>query len=328
MIKYTVNWEEFQEFYLTTRPEARSRQSYVSFTAAIFIAMATVVFGLWLTQLAPPENRTKVALIFISLSAGVVALAFWDKTWTGRKKKQPTEEMRSVFESEYSGPQSFSFDHERWILETQTGRQETLWTGLMMAWELQNTIALWAKNNFVLLPKRVLSGEETDSLRRLAFASGGKVTQFHVSIADFVLTEAPSFWRRNPLTPVFYVAVLTFGFFVFKTAAEKGSHFVWSTVLSAVIVFVMHPFYLVVQYMTKATRVSWEGEFCDRGAQVKTPKGKYFTAWTQFKKFRETRRCFLLHFAADEYFLIAKRCLSTHEQASLRQLLKAKLPEE
>jgi len=52
---------------------------------------------------------------------------------------------------------------------------------------------------------------------------------------------------------------------------------------------------------------------------------EHFSAWQLFRKFRETRRCFLLYVNSTVYLIYPKRCLTPNQQEALRQLLRARV---
>ena len=332
MTKYAITWEEFLEFYLELHPDALPSPSTASFVAAVLIAIAAGVGAAILTYQAPPENKTKAAFTFILLPLGVCALAFWERIRIAIKRKRAEQELRSAYEREYAGSESFTFDHARWTLTTEAGKLEISWAGLLSAAELQTTFALWGKNHFTLVPKRALTGEEIGSLRPLALASGGKLTSFHIGLRDYMLTEIPSFWSRNSLTPVFCVAVVTIVFVIGKILVENGSVLMRVSLLGATFlgILTMQSLYYLIKYMIdrKSNAAFWEGEFSDRGVRAKTHKSDIFLAWTCFKKFKETRRCFLLYCDSDKYYILGKSCLSADQRAALRQLFQAKLTSE
>jgi YcxB-like protein len=70
-------------------------------------------------------------------------------------------------------------------------------------------------------------------------------------------------------------------------------------------------------------RNAWQSGFSDRGVRTSSAEIELFSAWTTFRKFKETNRAFLLHIGPTNYHIYPKRCLSSDRQTSLRNLLKA-----
>jgi hypothetical protein len=107
--------------------------------------------------------------------------------------------LRAVYGQYYLGERTFTFDQEKWTIETKAGRQELLWSGLLGGAEWKNVITLAARDLLTAaIPKWSLDTEELDSLRRLALRPIETGWQSDVNMSDFILTEVPSLWRRHP----------------------------------------------------------------------------------------------------------------------------------
>jgi hypothetical protein len=325
MVSYTLSWEEYMEMYNFSLPQQVSASFLTTVWAAIFSAAAALLV---------PDSIASVSLRLglFCISLALFLVAVWNyEVATPRRREQIEHGLRSFYESYFSGERVFTFDGERWTLRTQSGHQEGIWAGLRSATESRSTFALCAENQLVLVPKRALTGEEVDLMRRLALSTGNDMNSFQVGLFDYVLTEIPSFWWRNHLSPAQWLGATVFLLVASKAIAGDGLGFIWLSMGMALCVgaaiFCVQLFYVIFKYFTNRGMgvVSWAGEFSDRGARAKTSYGDVFFAWTEFDRFRETRRCFLLYYASQKYYLLAKKCLSKNQQSALRQLLTEKL---
>lgn len=259
---------------------------------------------------------------------------FLDIYKTSARRGKTEQELRSFYDSYFAGERTFAFDQQGWTLETGAGIEKTSWAGLQGAQEAQHTFALWAENQIVLVPKRALTEPEIDLLRQLALAAGAIKASFHVGFLDYTLTEIPSFWRRNSPRSAFYLAALMILFAIVHAFVGQGPALLGGIVVGAMLlgalILIVQSLYFSVKYVfdRKSFAVSWEGDFSDRGATAKTSTANTFLAWTYFKKFKETRRCYLLYSDAGRYYFIVKKCLSADQQTALCRLFKAKLAEE
>lgn len=137
---------------------------------------------------------------FCWLSFVLFLAAFWDlRVRTARRRSRSVQELRAVYEQYYSGEREFGFDQEKWTLQTQSGKQEVLWTGLSNGREWSSIVTLAAVGQVTTaIPKRVLSSEALNALRRIAIGPIDNAWRSRMSLLDYVLTEVPSLWRRHP----------------------------------------------------------------------------------------------------------------------------------
>jgi hypothetical protein len=212
VISYKICWEEFLEFSQESLP----CPSVASFVACFFIAIAVGVFGVVLTYAVDPGSKM-MASSFCWLSLALFVAAFWDlRVRTSRRRTLGIRDLRAVYDQYYSGERTFTFDQEKWTLQTQAGKQELLWSGLLSGAEWKSVITLAARDLLTAaVPKRVLLPEELDSLRRLAIRPIEKHWQSNVSMSDYLLTEVPSLWRRHPflmseahIAGLFFIAMI------------------------------------------------------------------------------------------------------------------------
>ena len=341
-VTYTVSWEEFWEVHKSSAPKA----NFASFVGMIFIGLATCVFGVILTSLVGPEDRS-VSATFIWLSLAVFLAAFWDlKLRPKRHKQQFVANLHDSYSRSYSGEQTFSFDPEKWTHQAQDGKYECAWEKLRYVVEYTNVFGLWTRTYLVMIPKRALGADlspaDTDpdrvpslgDLRRYAFGPADNAIRCQLGFSDYVLTEVPSLWRRRTFSMIaaHLVGLLFFVLLVdgLRQSPADSSFRSWAVAFLIFFLTITAQFgYFAMQYIVvSALRISWESEFTDRGECVRSPRTNYFGAWETFRKFRETRRCFLLYLDSTRYHLYPKRCFSSDQQAVLRKLLEAKLPNE
>jgi hypothetical protein len=326
---YKLSWEEFLEFNQNSLPS----QSIASFVAMIFMAVAVGIFGVVLTYAVDPGSRL-TASIFCWLSLVLFLAAFWDlRGRTARRKKRATGELRRAYEQFYSGERSFVCDEQKWTVETQGGRQESSWSSLLSAAEWPNVITLSARDQLsAAIPKRALTSEELQTLRRLAITPALRTWNSSVNLADFLLTELPSLWRRHPfLMTEAHAGGLWFFVMIANDMYHSvglGTYVGW--ILAAMFLFLTLTaqfWYFLIKYLTshKELRRMWQVGFSEKGVHIKTAKLDLFSSWANFRKAREATRCFLLYVNSSMYYTLPKHCLSADQRAAMRELLKTKL---
>jgi hypothetical protein len=329
---YKLSWDEFLEFNQQSLPNP----SVASFVACFFIATAVGIFGVVLTYAVDPGSKV-VASSFCWLSVALFIGAFWDlRGRTQKRRSQSLRELRAIYDQYYSGERTFTFDQEKWTLETQVGKQELLWSGLLHGAEWKSVITLAAKDLLTAsVPKRVLKADELDFLRRLAIKPIEKGWKSNTSVSDYLLTEVPSLWRRHPfLMAEAHIAGLFFFAMIANTMSHTegpGTWVGWS--LAALFLFLTLTaqfWYFLIKYHTshKELRNTWEVGFSQDGIHIKTSEVHFFSAWNSFKKAREAMRCFLVYIGPSLYYTFPKRCVPAEQQATVRELLRTRLPSE
>jgi hypothetical protein len=326
---YKLSWEEFLESHQESLPVP----SIASFVATISIAVAVGLFGIVLTYAVDPGSKM-MGSSFCWLSLVLFLAAFWDlRVRAARRRTRGIRELRAVYAQYYSGDRIFAFDREKWTLETQAGKQEGLWTGLLNAVERKSVITLSARDQLTaVVPKRILSTDELKSLRGIAIRPVETTWHSRVSLLDYLLTEVPSLWRRHP----FLMADAHIcGLFFFGTIANDMYHMAgletnvgW--LLAGLFLFLTITtqfWYFLIKYQTSHNelRMSWQVGLSERGVHIKTSRIDFFSAWTNFRKARETMRCFLLYHNSPGYYTFPKSCLPAEQQTAVRKLLHAKL---
>jgi hypothetical protein len=343
IVNYVLSWEEFLE----THQESLPKPHIISFVCTFFVAIAVGVFGGLLTYFIQPQDRL-VASMFCWLSLVLFLAAFWDlKVRTRLRRKRVLRELHSVYDRFHSSEQTFAFDQEKWTHGTKAGKHEALWSGLLQGVERQNVITLSMKDYHVMVPKRAFGENSTsttaghddaqtlETLRHIVLGQNGNAWPLRLSFIDYALTEVPSLWRQHPfLMAEAHAAGLWFFLMIaYYMYYSTGPGVIWGWMLAGLFLFLTIStqfWYFLIKYRTESARlrVSWESEFSGQGVRSKSSVLELFSAWALFRKFRETRRCFLLYGNSATYHIYPKRCLTSDQQEVLRQLLRAKVSTE
>jgi hypothetical protein len=329
---YNLTWEEFLEFQEGALP----RPSIASFIATIFIAIAVGVFGVVLTY-AVDRGSKLMASSFCWLSLVLFLGAFWDlRIRTARRRSRGVEELRAIYQQYYSGEREFGFDQEKWTLQTQSGKQEVLWKALSNAVEWSSIVTLSAVGQVTTaIPKRMLSSDELNALRRLAIGSIKNAWRSRMSLLDYLLTEVPSLWHRHPfLMAEAHVAGLFFFVMIANDMYQTTgpcTYVGWTLAgLFLFLTITTQFWYFLIKYLTSHNELvdDWAVDFTANGVRVKTSKVDVFRAWSTFKQVREAAPCYLLYVDSSRYNIFPKRCVPTERRASVRDLLYAKLAKQ
>lgn len=329
MSTFELSWEEFLEF----NQDSLAKPSIASFIATVFIAIAVGVFGVVLTYAVEPGSKA-AASSFCWLSLLLLIAAIWDLRFrTAKRRSRGVEELRAAYQQYYLGGRDFAFDQQKWVLQTQSGKQEVLWTGLQTAVERPSVITLSAKDHLVVvLPKRILSAADLDTLRRMAIRPTEKTWSSSVTLLDFLFTEIPSLWKRHPflmaeahLAGLFFFVMIANDMF---HATGPGTYAGWIVAgLFLFLTLTTQLWYFLIKYLTshRDLRPAWEVGFSQKGVHIRTSKVEFFSAWDNFRKAHESMRCFLLYIDSSQYYILPKSCMSAEQKDMARELLRAKL---
>ena len=310
-------------------PEADWASSIVAALISIAILILAVVFD-WTTRTQP--SMPAVAIVFVGVI--LMGIAIWEPTLGILIRKwRFTKQMRSAYKQHFgSKEQQFAFDGEKWSDQVNAGPWE-LWSAVRFAAEYKNVIMLQSEKAFALVPKRVLVPSDLAKLRSLAFGEFSVPLKLRVGLREYFLTEIPSLWRRHKSMMV----MAHIGGLLVSTSLART---LWTNhdpkdvlrigVLAGSLLFITVTtqfWYVFVRYVLYWYRVhvSWEIEFSDRGAHVKTATTEHFSSWSAFTNFRETSPAFLLYFELDRYYILPKTFLSAEQRNHLRQTLQGKL---
>jgi hypothetical protein len=324
-VRYTISCEEFLECCEDYLP----KPSVTSFVATLFIAAAVGVFGVVLTYAVDPGSKL-MASTFCWLSLAVFLGAFWDlKMRTQRRRERLMKEYRAIYERLLRDEFVFDFNHQNFTSESEKGKVEVPWKGLLRAQERQNVITLGTST---IIPKRTLQSAELDSLRRMALPSAGNVWLFRVGLMDYLLVETGELWKRHSflMAEAHAGGLLFFLMISSQMYNNSGPGVIWGWMTAFIFLFLSGTtqfWYFLLKYFTTHAelRVDRQVEFSVRGIRMQTDKSHWFSSWQTFPKFRETGRAFLLYIDTVHYHLFPKSCLTWQQQDTVRQMLQTEL---
>jgi hypothetical protein len=330
-VTYTLTWDEFAEPHQHTWP----RVDAVSLVLTVAVALPLIAYGVALWRVSAPGIDI-VYLTFIGAPLLLVVMALAHVQMTGRSaKKRAIAAKQADYERSHSGPQSFSFDQEKWTHENADGKQEIPWSALQTAGESPNTIYLEGKQIRTLVPKRLLDAATLESLRQLALPSGVG-GESRIGAWDYLATQTSILWRKLWILLVpgnlFGLAVLAWVAVRFFAPGEK-SGVLWGWGLAcyfAVLALSAQLWYFLLRYATalKAFRAPTIFAFSARGVRIVSQIECSFVAWDILQKFRETRRAFLLFRNDSKFYLLVKDRIPAETQEQMRQILREKVKQE
>jgi YcxB-like protein len=325
-----MTWPEILEAYRLSEPVP----DYGLITVVALFAMGLIVLGTSLTAvLGAGGIRGDLILIF----AGVVFLlgSLWDVTvGAAWRKYKFLKETRRIFERAASAEQEFSFNEDGWKNQWKGEVRISNWNETVKAGELQNVFYVQTSENFVVVPTRVLSPKDTESLRRLALGEITHPFSFRVTLCEYVLTEISSLWRRSAssmitcggLVLAFSLAFLTQSN---DTLFQKLNYGI--AAVAVILITISAPvWYYGMKYVTrpKVHNVEWKAEFSDRGMRIATLTAQEYGSWRLFTKFQETRRSFLVYIDDARYHILPKSCLRSGQESELKRMLAKELQQK
>jgi len=324
---YTLAWEEFKEIYGDSWP----RPDYFSAIAIAIVALPLIGYGTGLLLLGSlgPDNFVAYMFVGAPLFLLLAAVATLKPQWKKAMALAVTEK-RLEYERWFSQEQSFSFDHERWIHEAATGRQEVPWPSLVNAVEYPSIWYLIGENSSVVVPKRTLDQASIDVLHQLAFPVGSQTWPLQISVWDYQAARTAWLWRKYwflmALGNISGVGVLLWVLHLWLTTNEKIG-VVWGWILASfavVLVLAAQLWYFPLRYATSSRnwRTAKAMALSGRGIYLETSYVGHFTAWKSFFWFEEIGRVFLLYLDAEHRYIVSKRYLSPEQQVELRGYLK------
>jgi hypothetical protein len=327
-VSYSPSWEEFAELYQDSLPSP----DIISFIAMICVSVLVGAFGAFAMSIAKTTANQLGASLFCAIAVVVAVAAYWDlKIRPKGHRDAYLREVRSIYERFYSASRTFTFDAEKWTVQSDSGRRESTWSGLQRASESKNVFMLTGESESALIPKRVLDEAALQSLRQLAFKSSGQAMPGRVAFADYLSNTIQLTLRGQLfLAWMFVLLVIAIGAGGFISNFGGDDVFFGAIfgggilLLSAIALFAA----LVVQYRTthRRAKAPLDTEFLSQGVRYRTADAESFVCWRTFRKFQETGRCFLLFPDSGHYYTYAKRGLSPVEVASVREILQNNLP--
>ena len=326
-VTYTLTWDEFSEQYKHSWP----RPDITALIMTLLIALPLIVYGVAF-YFSTGGGEPILPASFVGGPLLLLVMAAWQiKYKAADAKKRVVKQKREEFEAFYAKEQSFSFDGNRWTLETAAGKQETPWSALRQAIEYQQTFALMGEKSIALVPKRVLDATTTDSLRQLALPRTEARWTFRVRSWDYQSTLMSWLWRKAwPMMAIANLAGLAVLVWIVKTLLHSDNNFAgWGTILAAfaaVAALSAQLWYIPLRFVTSAKtwRSPMQAFVSDRGVRLTSSDSDYFMAWTNFRNLEETSRAFILHISEARYYLLAKEFVPPEQQVLLRQMMQEK----
>lgn len=327
-----MTWPEVLEAYRLSEPVP----DYGLVTVVALFAMGLIVVGASLSA-ALGAGGVRGDLIFIFSGIFFLLVGLWDITLgAARRKYKYLKEMRRIFERAASAEQEFSFNDDGWKSQWNGEAQISNWNETVKAGELQNVFYIQTAENFVVVPTRVLSPKDAESLRSLAL---GKITHpfsFHVTLSEYILTEISSLWRRSAssmITRTCAGLVLAFSLaFATQTNDTLVGKFNYGIAAAVVVLITISApvWYYGMKYVTrpKVHNVEWKAEFSDRGMRIDTLTAKEYGSWRLFTKFQETGRSFLVYTDDTRYHILPKCCLQSGQESELKRVLATGLQQK
>src|SRR5215471_8917199 len=163
---FVLTWEEFAELYTESWP----RPDKFSAIVVSIVALPLIAYGISGHMVAELRDEKVMLAIFWGLPLLLLTGAVLSVTSQAKaERKRTTEEARRLYDRSHTTQQNFSFDQEKWTLETGEGKAEASWLLLQHAIEWPNVIYLATERASAILPKRAFTPEGLSILRQLAF---------------------------------------------------------------------------------------------------------------------------------------------------------------
>jgi hypothetical protein len=329
-VDYSVSWEEYLQICKPHFPTA----DWASSVATVLIGIALMIVAIavdWAGRL----NGGTPAFMLLFISAGLIVTALWAPTVGTRIGRwRYIRRCRSAYREHFAGRQlQFMFDEETWASRSQSQDSEALWSEVTVAVEYEVVIFVQSEKHFVLVPKRVLSPEGLEQLRRLAFGRFISPLKLRVRLGEYMRTEIRTLWRRrrSGMMLAHATGILVAGAMIGSLWSPLSPQdALWVVLLAVCLLWITLStqfVYFLVSYAIawRRVHVGWQMECFDRGAHVRTATSEHFSSWSVFPKFEETRRAFLLYSDAEQYYILPKAGMKPEQQHGLRQMLLSKL---
>ena len=331
-VAYTLSWEEYAEQF----ERSWSSRSLLEFYMAIIIATPLLIYGLGLAYFGLQDEKAVLAL-FIGGPLALILMAIPGVMGdSSRVKVRAGAEAHSRYERWHSKEQKFSFDGEKWIHETETGRLEAPWSALLLGAEFKSVFVLHGDGHPAIVPKRALDPEVIQQLRQNFLPSGGDAWSFRVSSWDNHIIKTGFLWKKQWFWMLLgnISGLLGLGW-ILQTLVDSNKKLIdmWGWLLALVVVVMVltaQLWYLPLSYATsaKSWRLPMKLQLSDRGIYFVTSVADFFMAWKAFLKFKELKHAFLIYTEQGRYYLVAKRYITPDQQEKLRGALLANVPHD
>lgn len=331
-VAYRLSWEEYAEQFEHSWP----RRNTFAVIASIIIALPLLFYGLGLSWFGLPGERT-VSWLFIGAPFALILAAILSITVeTSQRRKRATAEMQELYNRRQANEQKLFFDEEKWIHETDAGRQEAPWSALLLGIELKNVFLLTGGGHSVVVPKRALDADGIQQLRQAAVPFRGDGWNFRISSWDHQVVETALLWRKKWILMILgNIAALAVLVWIVENWIGSNEKLIdmWGWLLALVAVVMLltaQLWYLPLSFATSAKpwRLPMKVELSECGVGFATSWASFFIAWKAFLKFKEFQRAFLIYTQQDHYYLLAKRCITSEQQDKLRRALLANVPQD
>ncbi|HZI55555.1 MAG TPA: YcxB family protein [Verrucomicrobiae bacterium] len=331
-ISYLLTWEEYAELFSNSWP----RPDYFSAIVITMVSIPLIVYGIILAFFGMPDEHF-LSWMFIGCPALLLPSAFLSMA-TGSKKavKEAVAKRRAEYEKWHVKEQLFSFDQEKWTLRNESGKVEVPWSALVSANEWPAVFYLVSESGRAIVPKRALTMERVDLLRRLASLEIAPMWPFQMSVWDYQATETAQFWKRYwfrmAFGNVFGMVVLIWLLQTWFTSNGKFD-IVWGWSIAGFVVVMTltaQIWYLPLKYWTAPGQ--WRTPkglgISDRGMCIKDLHTCSFHGWKSLPSFNEVGRSFLVYVNQSHYYLLAKHYFSEEQKKEIGGRLRANLKEK
>lgn len=331
-INYALTWDEFAELHKDRWPVP----DYFSAIVVFIVVVPLVGYGLALATFGAPDEPILYSMFIggpiVLLALAVLAL----KSQSAQALQHAVAETRSEYDRLHARGQSFSFDDDKWMHETEAGRQEVPWSAMLMARETENVLSFTGENSSALIPKRILGIEALTGLRRFASLAHHDEWAYQIGVWDYQATVTALQWRkywfRMAFGNCFGLGVLLWVGQNWLASTERAG-VVWGWILASLAVLLTltaQMWYLPLRYFTSAKdwRAPQKVRFSDSGIHLCHSEGGLFLTWNALRKSGEVPRAFLIYVDQTHYYLLPKRYFSVEQQAEIRRTVESKLSRE
>jgi hypothetical protein len=324
---YDVTWEEFAERFQDAWP----RPDY--FTAIVVLMSTVPLIGYGVSLALHSVGDSSIPTMFIGAPVLLLlATIFSLGPETNRKRTAAVAARKSSYEK-WPKQQTFSFDEKHWIIENETGKQENFWAGLSVAEERANVIYLVAGNSLGIVPKRVLTTEDLNSLRTLAHLSVENGWQYHIRCSDYQAVNMVLLWRKRWFAMAFgnSFCLLVLGWTTQLWLSQDAKReLIWGwtlAVLAVVLVLTAQLWYFPLKYVT-SPKHAWERRNMKLhvlGLSFGGSHSTFFLSWQFLGEFKETGSGFLLIHDERTSYMVPKKDLNLEQQAEFRRILHERI---
>ncbi len=170
---YSLTWEEYAELFSNSWP----RPDYFSAIVITMVSIPLIANGVILAIFGMPDEHF-LSWMFIGCPALLLSTFFSMATGSKKAINEAITKRREEYEQWHAKEQLFSFDEEKWTLQNESGRVEVPWSALVSGNELPTVFYLASESGRAIVPKRVLTAERVDLLRKARVIGNGPNVAF------------------------------------------------------------------------------------------------------------------------------------------------------